>query len=141
MDHRQERGKMSSGTDDIVAQARMLCCASCGKSEVDDIKLVPCDACDLVRYCSDECQANHRLEHEAKCKERAVELRDEILFRQPECTHLGDCPILQVMAFIFQHLPRQKNCCPAMQMPVVLCLYSSSATGNLPILNHNIPSL
>ena len=90
---------MSSGADDIVAaQARMMCCASCGKSEVDDIKLVPCYACDLVRYCSDECQANHRLEHEAKCKERAVALRDKILFRQPECKHLGDCPILQVMA-------------------------------------------
>jgi len=27
------------------------------------------------------------------CKERAVELRDEILFKQPESNHLGDCPI------------------------------------------------
>ena len=69
------------------------CCASCGIAEVDDIKLMPCDGCDLVNYCSDECQENHRPEHEAKCKERAAELRDEILFKQPEGTHLGDCPI------------------------------------------------
>jgi hypothetical protein len=27
------------------------------------------------------------------CKKRAAELRDEILFKQPENTHLGDCPI------------------------------------------------
>jgi len=27
------------------------------------------------------------------CKGRVSELRDEILFRQPESTHLGDCPI------------------------------------------------
>ena len=69
------------------------CCASCGIAEVDNVKLVPCDDCDLVRYCSDECQQDHRPEHEARCQERAAELREEILFRQPESSHLGDCPI------------------------------------------------
>lgn len=69
------------------------CCASCGTPEVDDVKLKACDGCDLVNYCSDACQQNHQPEHELKCKERAAELRDEILFRQPEGTHLGDCPI------------------------------------------------
>jgi len=52
-----------------------------------------CDACDLVRYCSDKCHEDHRPNHEAICKERAAELRDEILFRQPESSYLGDCPI------------------------------------------------
>ena len=69
------------------------CCASCGITEVDDVKLVTCDGCDLVKYCSDECQKNHKLQHETACKKRAAELRDEILFKQPESTHLGDCPI------------------------------------------------
>ena len=69
------------------------CCASCGTPEVDDVKLKICDGCDLVHYCSDTCQQDHRPEHDAKCKERAAELRDEILFKQPESTHLGDCPI------------------------------------------------
>ena len=83
-----------SGTDDIGAEeARMMCCASCGKSELDDIKLMDCNDCKSVRYCSDACQQDHRSQHATKCKERSAELRDEILFRQPEGTHLGDCPL------------------------------------------------
>ena len=80
-------------SNNIVEEARMLCCVSCGIAEVDDVKLKPCDGCDLVRYCSDACQIDHRPEHEVACKERAAELRDEILFRQPESSHQGDCPI------------------------------------------------
>ena len=89
---------MSGSTDNITeeeAAADVLCCASCGIAEVDNVKLKPCDGCDLdlARYCSDECQQDHWPEHEAKCTERAAELRDELLFRQPESSHLGDCPI------------------------------------------------
>ena len=65
------------------------CCASCGIAEV----VVPCDDCDLVRYCGDECQNNHKLQHEEACKKRAAELREELLFKQPESSHHGDCPI------------------------------------------------
>ena len=68
------------------------CCASCGIAKVDDIKLMPCDDCDLVRYCSDACRNDHKSEHEEVCKMRAAELRDKILFKQPEGSHLGDCP-------------------------------------------------
>eukprot|EP00984_Skeletonema_dohrnii_P009539 scaffold3651_cov128-Skeletonema_dohrnii-CCMP3373.AAC.6 len=78
-------------TDDQT-EAADICCALCGE-ELDDIKLKTCDACDLVKYCSDKCQQDHQPQHEAMCIERAAELRDEILFRQPESTHLGDCPI------------------------------------------------
>ena len=69
------------------------CCASCGIAEIDEIKLKECGDCDLVRYCSDECQQEHKSKHEEACQKRAAELRDEILFMQPECSHLGDCPI------------------------------------------------
>ena len=69
------------------------CCASCGIAEIDDIKLKDCDGCDLARYCSDECKGEHKSEHEEDCKKRAAELRDELLFKQPEGSHLGDCPI------------------------------------------------
>ena len=68
-------------------------CASCGIAEIDDIKLKDCDGCDLVRYCSDECRINHKSEHAEDCRERAAALREELLFRQPEGTHHGDCPI------------------------------------------------
>ncbi len=51
-----------SGSDDIEAEAsdtRIMCCASCGIAEVDEIKLKICDDCDLVRYCSDACRQDH----------------------------------------------------------------------------------
>eukprot|EP00985_Skeletonema_marinoi_P012785 scaffold6259_cov75-Skeletonema_marinoi.AAC.13 len=70
-----------------------MCCASCGVAEVDVLKLKECTSCDLVRYCSDACQQEHSHQHEAMCIERAAELRDELLFKQPESSHLGDCPI------------------------------------------------
>eukprot|EP00984_Skeletonema_dohrnii_P008158 scaffold2992_cov83-Skeletonema_dohrnii-CCMP3373.AAC.7 len=79
-------------TEEAESPAEM-CCASCGIAEVDDIRLKKCDACDLVRYCGDTCQQDHLSQHERACKERAAELRYEILFRQPESSHLGDCPI------------------------------------------------
>ena len=68
-------------------------CASCGIAEIDEIKLKECDDCDLVRYCSDECREEQKSEHDEACKKRVAELRDELLFKQPESTHRGDCPI------------------------------------------------
>jgi len=78
-------------SEDIEADTS--CCASCGISEIDDIKLVPCDDCDLVKYCSEDCQKDHTSRHLLDCKKRAAELRDGLLFKQPESTHRGDCPI------------------------------------------------
>ena len=73
--------------------AMLLCCAACGIAEVDDVKLKECADCDLVKYCSDACQKNHKSQHEEACKKRMAELRDELLFKQPDNSHLGDCPI------------------------------------------------
>ncbi len=84
---------MNNSNNTPEAKAADNCCASCGIAEVDDVKLKECDGCDLVSYCSDACQELHRPEHVGKCKKRAAELRDEILFKQPESSHLGDCPI------------------------------------------------
>ena len=68
-------------------------CASCGIAEVDDIKLMKSADCDLVRHCVDEFQRDHAWQHEEVCKNSVAELRDDLLFKQPESTHLGDCPI------------------------------------------------
>ena len=76
-----------------TSNTMMMCCASCGVAEGDGIQLKKCNGCYLVRYCGVTCQRNHRPEHKKACKKRAAELRDEILFRQPESSHLGDCPI------------------------------------------------
>jgi tetratricopeptide (TPR) repeat protein len=82
---------MSTEDDDEAADT---CCASCGITAVDEIKLKKCDGgCDLVKYCSDGCQEKHREQHDAYCKKRAAELRDRDLFAQPDESHLGECPI------------------------------------------------
>ncbi len=75
------------------AAETMMCCASCGKSAGDDVKLRKCTACNLVKYCSVECQKNHRKQHKKACKKRAAEIRDNQLFQQPDESHLGECPI------------------------------------------------
>jgi tetratricopeptide (TPR) repeat protein len=84
----------------------MMCCAACGIAGVDDIKLKTCDGCGSVRYCSDKCLNGHRPKHKKACKKRAAELRDEILFKQPESSHLGDCPI----CFLPLSLDLNKSC-------------------------------
>ena len=87
------------------------CCASCGITEIDDIELKECDGCDLVRYCSDECQENHKSEHEEACKKRAADLRDELLFKQPESSHWGDCPICCLPLSLDQQKSIMMPCC------------------------------
>ncbi len=82
---------MSTTASKKSSDDAMMCCASCGKAEVDEIKLKKCDGgCELVKYCSDECQDNHREQHDEECRER---LRDIDLFTQPDESHLGECPI------------------------------------------------
>ena len=68
-------------------------CANCGIAEGDGVKLRSCSACHLVKYCGVKCQKEHRTEHKRACKKRVAELKDELLFKQPESSHLGDCPI------------------------------------------------
>ena len=75
---------------------KLSCCASCGVEECDDTTLKKCTACKSVRYCGVKCQKNHRPQHKRACKKRAAELRDELLFKQPESSHLGDCPVCMI---------------------------------------------
>ena len=86
-------------------------CANCGIAEIDDIKLKNCDGCDLVRYCSDECREGNKSQHEEECKKRAAELRDELLFKQPVGSHLGDCPICLIPLPPGRKKSAVHNCC------------------------------
>ena len=84
---------MSSDNSNAASDMTEVC-ASCGIADsIDDVNLKGCDGCDLVRYCGDECQELHLPQHKKECRKRAAELRDELLFKQPESSHLGDCPI------------------------------------------------
>jgi hypothetical protein len=44
-----------------------------------------------VKYCNADCQKNHWPKHKKECKQRAAELRDEALFKDPPAKE--DCPI------------------------------------------------
>jgi len=101
---------MSSANNDDEA-AEIVCCAACGIAEVDDMKLKKCTACKLVRYCSVECQKNHRKQHKLDCKKRMAELRDELLFKQPESSHLGDCPICCLPQSLDETKSLLTSCC------------------------------
>ncbi len=83
---------MSADLEATSDMMSMSCCASCGKAEVDDVKLKKC-ACNLVKYCSVGCQKNHRPKHKKACKKRVAEIRDDRLFTQPDESHLGECPL------------------------------------------------
>ena len=100
-----------STDDNNKAEEEMSRCASCGTTENDDIKLKNCTACYLVRYCGVACQKEHRKKHKKECKKRAAELRDELLFKQPESTHLGDCPICCLPLFPYPSKSTLKACC------------------------------
>jgi hypothetical protein len=89
-------------------------CAACGIAQVDDITLKKCAACGSVRYCSVECQKEHIPKHKKECQQRVAELRVEILFKQPESTHLGDCPICFLPLSLDQEKSRLLECCSKM---------------------------
>ena len=86
-------------------------CASCGTTGGDDIKLKKCTACHLVKYCSVKCQKDHWSKHKRECKKRAAELKDEILFKQPESSHYGDCPICCLPLPIDHEISGFYTCC------------------------------
>jgi hypothetical protein len=62
-------------------------CANCGKEESKML----CKGCRLVKYCSKDCQIQHRLNHKKACRRRAAKLHEEALFRPPPKAE--DCPI------------------------------------------------
>ena len=98
-------------TGDNKNEAVTSRCASCGTAEDDDNTLKKCTACYLVRYCGVKCQREHRPHHKRACKKRAAELRDELLFKQPESTHLGDCAICMIPLPIDLDYSTIMSCC------------------------------
>ena len=91
-------------TEDLVDD-NIPRCANCDIKEDEGIKLKTCTSCKSVRYCGSKCQREHWPKHKKACKQRAAELRDEILFKQPEKSHLGDCPIC-----FLPHIDLKKSC-------------------------------
>ncbi len=98
--------------DDKTTTSSLEVCACCGIAEVDDIKLKICDGgCDLVKYCSDDCQENHREHHEEECKKRKAELHDKKIFTQNDSSFMGECPICCLPLPLDMSKSTMMSCC------------------------------
>ena len=89
------------------ADVMMMRCASFGVKEDDGITLKKCN----VKYCGVKCQKEHWTQHIKECKKRTAELRDELLFKQPESSHLGDCPICCLPLSVDKRKSVMMSCC------------------------------
>ena len=69
----------------------VVCCSDCGGVAGEGASLKACKSCWLVKYCNVNCQKNHWPKHKKECKERAAEIHDEALFKDPPPKE--DCPI------------------------------------------------
>ena len=85
-------------------------CASCGIAAIDNIKLKKC-TCNLVKYCSVDCQKNHRPKHKKACRKRLVELHEKELFTQPDDSYLGECPLCCLPLPLNQSKSTLMSCC------------------------------
>jgi len=58
---------MSAKSEQLEGDGTDEVCACCGIAAIDDVTLKDCDGgCDLVKYCGDGCQINHREQHMRK---------------------------------------------------------------------------
>ncbi len=77
-------------------EASDACCANCGIPEVDEVKLLEDgDGYNYksVRCCGDKCKEENREQHDGECKKKETEVHDDNLFRQPDDSHFGECPL------------------------------------------------
>ncbi len=119
------------------AEEMLQRCSSCGVAGGDDMKLKDCSACHLVKYCSVKCQKDHRPQHKKDCKKRAAELKDEILFKQPESTHFGDCPICCLPLPLDPQFSMLNSCCS--KTICIGCVYANQKREIEGRLEHKCP--
>jgi tetratricopeptide (TPR) repeat protein len=98
----QLEGELEESEDEV--------CASCGIAAVDDVTLKKC-ACNLVKYCSVDCQKEHRPKHKKLCRKRLAEMHDKKLFTQPDSSYLGECPICCLPLPIDPRKSTLSSCC------------------------------
>ncbi len=89
------KGEKFSIMSDCVetATADMMCFASCGKAQVDDVKLKACAWLSVIVALTLTVRKIIVCSTKRYARKRAAEIRDDRLFRQPDESYLGECPI------------------------------------------------
>ena len=105
-----DRVKNMSTTDDNDVSI----CANCGKEGSDVTNT--CNKCNSVMYCNAACKKKHRHKHKKQCEEhlrlateRAAELHDQELFKQPPPAE--DCPVCFIRMPSLVTGSVYKSCC------------------------------
>ena len=107
MSRKEDSKKEEAGAASVEEEV----CANCGIAAAgDDIKLKTC-ACKLVKYCTVSCQKNHRPQHKKACKMGLAKLRDDNLFKMPDGSHLGECPLCCLPLSLDLELSSLTSCC------------------------------
>ena len=101
---------MEQDRDDVPVH----CCANCGRLAGVGITLKACKSCMSVKYCNAKCQKKHRPKHKKVFKQRAAELHDEALFKDPPSKE--DCPIC------FLPMPTTLICCVSLPPATITSL-------------------
>jgi len=98
-----------------IADKDVSVCANCGK-EGDNVNNI-CNKCKQVKYCNAACKKKHRHKHKKDCEEhirladeRAAELHDIELFKQPPPAE-DDCPICFVRLPSLETGSTYQTCC------------------------------
>ena len=110
-------GKLWNMSTADMSKDDVSVCANCGKEGNSNEISNMCNKCKQVKYCNAACKKKQRHKHKKDCEEhvrlaaqRAAELHDEELFKQPPLKN-EDCPIC------FQRMPslntgyRYYSCC------------------------------
>jgi len=92
-------------------------CANCGKEGSSDEIKNTCNKCKQVKYCNAACKKKHRHKHKKDCEEhvrlateRAAELHNEELFKQPPPQN-EDCPICFLRLPTLRTGRKYQTCC------------------------------
>jgi len=94
--------------------ADIMCCASrsCCTADVDNINLKEDYVLDGSAACQK--QKDHTSQQErdyCESRSRAAEIHDDTLFRQPESSHLGECPICLLPLSLDTKHAMMQSCC------------------------------
>ena len=90
-------------------------------------------SCKLLRSCSNKCRGEHREKDKEECQKQVAKMHDDDLFRQPEKSHLGECPLCFLPMPLDIRKSTFKSCCSQLICDgCVFANFKSNGSENCP---------